>query len=242
MPRGQPDYGMYATTQLIASISDMGELAARLGSPDTYDRRGNILFLEDFEDDILGWITETSGAGASVSCSAEHKLRGSCSMKLVAGSTLSRYAKALVRLSPVIASRFGMEIAVTLDTNMESWEAWNNCYTGIYRITAGIKFDRVLNKLYVLTTADTWYEVSIPFSPLFSPHLFYFSKLVFDISKLTYIRQINANYSYDFSAIPLSVIPDATPPSGESYVKLVSQAGFNATVYLDSCIMTYNEP
>ena len=220
----------------------MGELAARLGSIVTYDRRGNVLLLESFEDDIAKWETEISGAGASVVCSAEHSIRGLCSMKLTAGSTLLRYAKATARLNPITTTRFGTEIGLTLDTNMESWEGWNNYYTGAYRISGAFKFDRALNKFYILTSGDTWLELALPVVPAFSNYLFYFSKSVFDIDLLTYIRHVTANISYDISAVPLSVIPDLTTPMLEFYIKITSQPGFNAVSYLDSCIMTYNEP
>lgn len=242
MPRGQPDFGLYAEKELIGSASDLGEAAARLGSIVTYDRRGDVLFLECFENDISGWFIETDGLGASVDVSAEHKLRGMFSMKLVAGRDDERYAKATVRISPIPSTRIGMEIAVTLDTNMETWEAWNNYYTGSHRITAAFKFDRLLNKWYALTTGDTWLEIPIPVAPYFSPYLFYFSKSVFDIALLTYIRQVTANISFDLSAIPLSVETDFTAPHLEAYVKLIAQAGFNPVVYLDSCIVTFNEP
>ena len=242
MPRGQRDYGMYATTELIASVSDMGELAARLDSIDTYDRRGNVLFLESFDNDIGRWEVATSGAGASVAVSSEHSIRGLCSMKMVAGSTVSRSAKATARMSPVIASRFGFEIAVTLDTNMESWIGQNDFYTGALKISAGFKYVRATNQWSVLTTGGAWLVVPIPAAPYFSPYLFYFSKSVFDISKLAYVREIMANYTYDLSAIPLCVAADATAPHYESWIQLISQGGFNAVSYLDSCIVTYNEP
>ncbi|GAH95398.1 unnamed protein product, partial [marine sediment metagenome] len=40
--RGQPDYAALAPKEIAASISDMGEVAARLGSIVTYDKRGDV--------------------------------------------------------------------------------------------------------------------------------------------------------------------------------------------------------
>ncbi|GAH55625.1 unnamed protein product, partial [marine sediment metagenome] len=31
MPKGQPDFGMYAVKETVSSLADMGELAVRLG-------------------------------------------------------------------------------------------------------------------------------------------------------------------------------------------------------------------
>jgi len=53
MPRGHPDYGQAGPTSLIATVPDLGELAARLGSNNTWDRRGFILWYDDFEASVL---------------------------------------------------------------------------------------------------------------------------------------------------------------------------------------------
>jgi len=242
MPRGQPDYGVYAAKELAAGAADLGEAAARLGSIVTYDRRGDVLLLDDFEDDLAAWEIETSGAGASVKVSTEHKLRGFCSMKLVAGSNVNRYAKATLHWGPVPAARFGLEVAYTMDAHMESAESGCNYYSGAYKISMGCKFDMVNKKLYVLTTGGLYQEVPVVILPVCSPYVFYFIKGVFDVNLLTYIRGIVAMLSFDLSSIPLSVMPDFTSPMFESYIKLISLAGYNAISYLDSAIITFNEP
>ena len=55
MPRGQADFGQYAVKEVSASISDMGEVAARLGSIDIYDKRGDVVFFDNFEGAFLRW-------------------------------------------------------------------------------------------------------------------------------------------------------------------------------------------
>ncbi|GAI49683.1 unnamed protein product, partial [marine sediment metagenome] len=63
MSRGQPDYGSSAVKEVAGTLADMGELAARLSSIVEYDRRGDVVYLDDFEEPVLKWSPLAAGAG-----------------------------------------------------------------------------------------------------------------------------------------------------------------------------------
>ena len=50
MASGHPDGGEGGETQIIHTVQDVGELAARLGSVSAYFRSGNVVWFDDFED------------------------------------------------------------------------------------------------------------------------------------------------------------------------------------------------
>ena len=86
MARGGPDYGASSARYTIFPVTDLGELAVRLGSPVAYDRQGNVIYTESFENGLAGWDTDTSGAGASVDVSFGRGVHGAWAGRLVAGS------------------------------------------------------------------------------------------------------------------------------------------------------------
>jgi len=55
MVHGFPDWGEYAPQTQISKSLDVAELAVRLGSPCIYDRRGTVMFLDDFSSGLNKW-------------------------------------------------------------------------------------------------------------------------------------------------------------------------------------------
>ena len=65
MAHGARDFGIYAPKETIVTIEDLGELAVRLGSPVNYDRKGDVVWVDGFEDGIDKWdIDLTLGRGS----------------------------------------------------------------------------------------------------------------------------------------------------------------------------------
>ena len=62
MAHGHPDYGGAAPLATVYTLQDLAELAARLGSIDVFDRRGNVLLLDDFESGIKKWLFGGTGS------------------------------------------------------------------------------------------------------------------------------------------------------------------------------------
>ncbi|GAI16225.1 unnamed protein product, partial [marine sediment metagenome] len=83
MTHGGPDWGTPGPLKTIYTLEDMAELVARLGSIVTFDRRGNIIWLDDFEGTLGKWGIETEGAGYSAQLSAEAARSGGFSAKLI---------------------------------------------------------------------------------------------------------------------------------------------------------------
>ena len=67
------------------------ELAARLGSPDTFDRRGDVLWMDDFESG-LKWRTSLLGTGSLIDLTATMAASGGKCCRLVTGSANNDYA------------------------------------------------------------------------------------------------------------------------------------------------------
>lgn len=55
MPRGSPDWGEYAPIEDLYKTLDYGEIAARTGSLVGFDRKGNVVFVDDCSSGVSRW-------------------------------------------------------------------------------------------------------------------------------------------------------------------------------------------
>ncbi|GAI56753.1 unnamed protein product, partial [marine sediment metagenome] len=76
MAHGQPDFGMYQIAKTIYRLADMGELAVRLGSIVTHDRRGDVIWMDNFDSGIAKWYQFASDDDGLVEWSAERSRSG----------------------------------------------------------------------------------------------------------------------------------------------------------------------
>lgn len=246
MPRGQPDYGAYAAKEITGSVSDMAELAARLGSIVTFDRRGDVAFLDDYESGIEKW-EESHAEGAewgTVGLSAALAESGSFSTKLVTKGAVDGYAQ-VVYILPYwnpINGRLGVEIKFTLPSNLmrfemplfiQSLEGW--FWTGIEYDS----WDNVL-KIYGDGAFEDFVEVDLERSAT----LFHVVKFVIDINTNRYVRVLLDSIEYDASDRVITVVPGGARPYMEIYLTALNRVG-NATshtCFIDDLIFTRNEP
>lgn len=233
--------GFEFASEPLESIN-RAELAARLGSIVTYDRRGDVLWLEDFESGISRVETSTSGTGAAVEWSAERALRGGFSCKLTAGSDSDRYVQIKGYLPFPALSRLGYEAATSLDANMESTEAYIDIYTGTLKLQWGFRFTTASTNVDLITLGGTWANIYTGELPYYSDYLFNLSKLVIDTNTAKYDRMVTGPITMDLSAVPCNYSIDTTAMHLELSYKMVGVAGTNSVCYLDSIIMTQNEP
>ena len=92
-------------------VNTLWRLSSRLGSIATFDNRGEIIWLDDFEDNINKWIQTIYGAGGTIALSTEAARSGGKSAKLTTGA-VSNNAVDIYREVPYLAeSNWGHEIS-----------------------------------------------------------------------------------------------------------------------------------
>ncbi len=240
--RGQPDYGGSQQKAFGVTLSDMADLAVRLGSIVEYDRRGDIVFLDDFEGPLLKWGVTVVGASSAV-LDSSRVLSGSQGVKLtvVAGlGSLVDITRAFASLGvPRIGGKIGLcDLSVGLDFYLAlfNWDGANG-----YR--ARILYDDSLGSFFAEdTVAGNWTLIADVGGMQRGTLLFYPMKLVADFVTNRYVRLLFGNTEYDLSAI-------AIPPrggAGASYFTpsmMLYNPGVGAgNAWIDDFVMTQNEP
>ena len=242
MARDLPDWGAQSAQKTVYEVTDLGELAARLGSIVTHDRRGDVVWLDDFENGLDKWETVTGGTGAGVDLSITRSRNGLFCARLVGGSDGTRQAEIQRWLPFPVLTSFGVEESFALPGDIEKIRFGVGIYDGT-NLTA-------YNIEYVASSLDLSYldvdGVAVPFATDLSfvarDSLFHTIKVVVDGENGEYGHVILDNVGYPLTDIPAQVIADATLPTFHFHVRMFSHSGHNDVLLVDDAIVTQNEP
>ncbi len=231
-------------TDIWGNVVGMGlaELTACLSIAKRFDRRGNVIFLDTFEEGLSKCYSSLAGTLASVALFRGEARQGAFSAKLTGGSTLGRYAQIYYRLPLPPLSKIGVECSVRIVDAVEEigidvsyWDGTNEHY-------AALKYLPVSNKWQYCNSAGTWSDLLTAVKLNEIANLFHAAKLVFDPEADKYVRALISGQEVDMSAYGSVLEPDATDPMLEVWFKVKSESGLNGVAYLDSIIVTINEP
>jgi hypothetical protein len=242
MAHGHPDYGESAPVSTIFTQLDMGELAARLGSPVTFDRRGNVIWMDDFEGNIEKWYQGWSGVGASVALSTESARSGVFSVKLITGDALNNLAQIIRYLPYPVVGRNGFEISFTVGGEDDCYLIRLNLFTGTQLLWSQIRYESESQKLEYLDENETYQTIASNLKLHAYTKMFHTLKLVTDFSTRKYAHVILNEKTYDLSAYALKVQASTTAPCLAPAFTLVTRRNSAVYCYADDVIITRNEP
>ena len=242
MAHGQPDFGQFTGKTTTYALSDMAELAARLGSIDTFDRRGDVVWLDNFEDNIDKWEILLGGVGAAAVLSTEAARNGARSAKLTTGNLANNYALIRKHLPSPVPSKVGFEVSFTVDDDLNGLYFALQLLDGVNRHVAMINYHPDTDRLYYYDNAGVEQLIAAGLNLQAAIYHFHTLKLVADMVNYRYVRLILNEVTYDLSNFTMQAIPDATLPTLWAYVAAFTGVAANLSIYVDDAIITQNEP
>ena len=242
MQHTAPDYSTKYKMATIFGQIDSGELAARLGSINTFDRRGNVVFMDAFEDGFLNWSKLVDGTGAAVNLSTFTAKTGSTSVKCRTGNSTGDYAGIRKFIPYPVLSPIGCELSFQNTTAITYWELILGLYDGTHFTSARLYIDPINSRIRIFVPVTGYVDVITDIDLHIAANMFHTIKIVGDFSTGKYVRAIVNNYSVDLSAHTLRSEDD---PTG-SHIMIEFQGYTNIDAsrdyYIDSVIVTQNEP
>jgi len=243
MPHGLPDYGLISARKTVYPMVDLGEAVARLGSIDTFDRRGDVIWLDDFEADDDKWEVYKYGDGALGEVSSLRARSGQFSMKLRTGKDGAQGINAMRRFPYPVLSKTGVEFHFTVDPNTAYIYLLFELYDGTYRTVYGIRYDKGANLLAYCSGPDVYTPFATGVNLYHNVYLFVAFKLVVDLEGGKYVRLIVNNTTYDMSAYSPDKRGDTTTiPHLALAMEHFTGAEANVDIWADDVIITQNEP
>lgn len=228
---------VYGNAHMIGNA----ELAARLGSINTFDRRGDTIWMDDFEAVFLRWTPYTVGDNSECVLVADESFSGSQSCKLRTDINVNDYAEIRRSFALPVQTRIGFQFSVTANMGDNNLEIWNSIYTGTELYQAKTKYHYDTKTLSVYDHTAGWTSIATD-RVLGAKPLFYSTiKLVVDYSTGKYVRLLFDEKTYDISAYTM---PYTTPAASPSMTILIQLKNLDATgrqAWIDNVILTQNE-
>lgn len=239
---GLPDHSSTAAPSVIYPLLDVGEAAARLGSIVTYDRRGDIVWFDDFEHGLGKWTKVLDGTGARADLSLLYQRHGACSALLCAGATTPFLSQITTRTYCPGLTRCGLEASFSIVDTTGYVTLVLYVFTGTRVCLGGLRWT-ISDQLHqYLDAAGVWQTLAIDQVAYIGAHAFHTMKLVIDPDSEEYTRLLIDGIAYELPALAVLAADNTTPPQ---IVPAISNYGLTPQtrwVYVDDVILTQNEP
>jgi len=242
MGHGQPDFGAYSAKETVASMADNAEEAARLGSIVTFDRRGDVLLLDDFEDNINKWDITLSRAGASIALSNDTARNGSSSCKIVTGNVIGDQEQMNRFLSYPVLSKLGLEVHFTFHIQISFIQIALMADDGVTTLYSSLRYLPPTRVLEYAAPGPVWVPLpgAFPLYPM--QQCFNAFKFVVDLVSRTYSRVILGPNTVPMTQGIYTPGTFLTPNTLGIMIIIGTSVASNLTCYLDDLIVTQNEP
>lgn len=269
-PHDLPDWGALNAVETVIEITDLGELAARLFSIDTFERGGDVVWMDDFENEVgvfipwatLGdaevpgtfgetfdldglnkWIVDASGDGSAVRMSTERARNGLWSCRLIAASGEDTAAR-IIHLNPYPRlSNMGVEASVSLGEHVPDVQlsATINTFGDAREYT--VRYLAETAEVQVFVVGVGWVTLRTGSSLENIATLFHTWKLVFDAVNHRYLRFVLDETTFDLSALAEQGV---TEGGGNNWRVAITATNhdvdmFLADAWVDDVILTQNE-
>jgi hypothetical protein len=236
----------YTTKWKLAKIYaqiDTGELAARIGAPSTFDRRGNIYWFDDFNDSPLKWQVQTHIDGGTGALDTTYPYMGTQCCLLTTHNVADRWVRIRRAFPYPLSNRIGFEWwwqTADLEIEHEAWfeiDDGTNLYTAMYMID-------VENKtLKIWTGAGTWTTVATLTEHITRrTYMYNVMKIVVDFDAAEYVRCFFNETEYDISAHSMVGGASADYARIDTWLEVTTTDNTANNLYIDNFIYTFNEP
>lgn len=239
---GQRDYADIVKQNTIITIGDLGELAVRLKSIVSYDRRGDVVWLDDFEGPVLLWKTALSGTGAESALYSEYARNGSQACKLTAGEGAEEFAEIYRYITSHKLGRIGAEFSFTVDPDTLYVQVYLDYHDGTNLHRAAARYSKTNAKWQYLNSSNNWTDFLTSKDLENVHHTFHTMKIVADMATEKFVRILTNEDSTDLSTIDLRKQLSSVLPCIQITITHVSSHASVKSIYIDDVIVTQNEP
>ena len=242
MPHGLPDWGLEGPKSTTYGLDDLGEQAVRLGSIVSFDRRGDVVLLDDYTQGLTRPQYALNGLGAAYRLVNDRSRWGPLAVRLVGGSTLTRHCVMSYTLGYPVLGSFGVEVGLQFLTELDEVDITLSIFTGARHVEGLLRYERSVPEWEYMDNLGAYVAFLSPWQINLLNPPFNTVKLVVDAVNEEYVRAIVDNVSYPMPGVPAWWGVNATSPRLLIEVWMVSRALQNDYVQIDGVIVTQNEP
>lgn len=237
-----PDYSKYLLGSSHFSLQDMGELAVRLGSIDTFDRRGDVIYIDDFRHGVTNWQASLPGTAAKMELSVRSSFQSPYCIRLLNSLETTRVLSMSRVLALNLNGNLGIEICFKGTAYFDTFYSQFIVGTTAKVITTKIRLNTLTKQVeaYDSSAGFTYANIDLPATyPITTLH---FMKYVFSPSTGKYIRLMYDDIEVDISDIAYKVAAGGSSPTSIIGVEMLGNSVVASDIDMLHYIITSNEP
>ena len=241
MPHGAPDDSDVVKRGDNYRLDDMAELAARLGSPVTFHRFGDVVWIDTFETGLGGWVVGATDPASVVYLQGDNCMMGGCAVEIASAAEDPEYARIAKGYTYEVGTRIGFGTCYAINgdsTNLTLQILYRDgvhAFAGTIRITHSsglVEYvddigDRVtLGNVGLLdVTGVIWYPI----------------KLIVDTNTGTYVGFTFGSHQFNMTDIAMLSTVSALAPMCSANLQYRCADALAHSLYIDNCVFTVNE-
>ncbi len=240
MARGLPDDANVLGYGNVYRSDDVTELAARLGSPLTYERRGNVLHSETFALGAATWTVERDGNPETSILSADYNIVGGAAL-LLANTSGSPELLVATRSLPLFSdARYGLFVMASMGTGTVAFQVAVVHYDGTHKWTYIVKLSSTLETLLYGIEGGSDVELTDVLDFFSGEANFHALALIVDTADNAW-RQVTMDGTlYDLTGITPYKANSGTAPRMDLVFTVIPENSAGAGVVIDSVVLVQN--
>lgn len=240
--RDAPDFGISDTYLTKHVITDMGELASRLGAPNVFDRTGTLIWAEQFTYGLNNWVLSQTGYGQDPWLIASPYLYKPNAVKLSAQAGGTGQSQILITLPFPYESPMGIEFAYNPNIRATELYFYGNLYTGTHMYSFAVEFWLLTGIIKVMTTGGATEEVYEDTLGYKLTNVYNITKVVLDLENKKYARIMFNKYDIPVTDVVFHSATSDLRPKLTLLLRLASAGTYVETILIDNIIFTLDEP
>jgi len=242
MPHGTPDWGLKGPKSTVYGLDDMAELAVRLGSPVSYDRRGDVMFHEDFSQGLAAWTWNCTGDGCGRALDCMSAVAAPYGIKLTTGPDDGDDSWILHSMYLPQLGLIGLEASCMPTDDMGRFVLDVLFFDGVHSTRFWADYNHATGELEVPNDAFVLQVVATPGVQQVGTNSFFTFKAVMDLATPSWARLLFNDQAYDISAYAPWVVLDPSAARMEFYLVAYTAADVSVSPTIDRVVVTQNEP
>lgn len=240
--RDSPDYGTGSVTRGMGCDIDAAELAARLWSPQWFDRQGTTLFMEDFSHGIGSWATGKTPATTTITTSTYNTYLGPYSLRFATTIGVGNEAHIERGLPFPYYAPVGFQFCF-YNTGLCTYiEQEMELLTRVSTLFPAIRIDADSNELYYKDNVGSWVKFADVGLGPYNGGQYHVAKLVVDLELSRYERFILDTVEYDLSSYSIQAGAADSKDVLVIKIRLDSNDAQAEELFIDNVVLTINEP
>ncbi len=241
MAHGAPDYSNVKKDGFVFRIDDMAELAVRLGSIVSYDRRGDVYWFYGFDYGIGDLLESTVGASSTVSLRTDFYEHPPFACRLTAGGDAGNYATISRRLATPSTVNVGTQVSIRPSSSSADIRLYIENFNGTSRFRSKLRLNPQVGTLQIEDDTEGWVTIATGLPAFTSIAHFIHMKVIMDITTNKYVKAVLDDTEYDISDYDAAESSSSISKSILASVYNLSTESGNDSINVDNLIVTINE-